>query len=153
MTTSAERQRRRRQRLRANGLTDVTVTVPAAEAIRVRQFAHALCNGRDVGRYAGTRLPAILQALCTVRAQLAELGVLHAGVFGPTARAEDAPESVVNLALDVDAAKVRDVMDMMCVAEAVRAALPEGLKVEVVDRRALRPLLLREAERDLIGAF
>lgn len=153
MTPSAERQRRRRLRLREAGLIDVTVTVPAGEAVRVRQFARALCGGRDVGSYPGTRLPVILQALRAARPQLADLGVLHAGVFGPTARGEDAPGSEVNVALDVDPGKIRDVMGVIRAAEAIRAALPEGLKVEVVDRRTLRPLLLREAERDLIGAF
>lgn len=153
MATSAERQRRRRQRLREAGLTDVTVTVPAAEAIRVRQFARALSRGEDVGRYPGTRLPAVLQALEAARPRLAELGVLHAGVFGATARGEDAPHSRVDIALVVDPAAVRDAMDMICVAEAVRAALPDGLKAEVVDRRALRPIVLQEVERDLIQAF
>jgi len=153
MATSAERQRRRRQRLREAGLTDVTVTVPAAEAIRVRQFARALSRGEDIGHHPGTRLPAVLRALAAARPGLAELGVVHAGVFGATARAEDAPHSRVDIALVVDPAAVRDVMDMICVAEAVRAALPEGLKVEVVDRRALRPVVLQKAERDMIRAF
>lgn len=153
MTTSAERQRRRRQRLREAGLTDVTVTVPMAEAIRVRQFARALTRGEDVGRHPGTRLPDVLQALAAARPRLAEMGVLGAGVFGATARAEDVPHSPVDIAVDVDPAKVDGVMAMLVIADAVRAALPAGLKAEVLDRHTLRPLARQEAERDLIRAF
>lgn len=152
MATTAERQRKRRQRLRDAGFTDVTVTVRGTDTARVRQFARSLGEGQASGLFAGTRLPAVIHSLRAARAELERLGVVHAGVFGSTARGEDRPDSDVDVAIDVDPAVVRDVIDMIRAIEAVCAALP-GLPTDVADRRTLKPGIRELAEQEMIRAF
>ena len=153
MATTAERQRKRRRRLREAGFADVTVTVRDADKSRLRRFAQALNEGPAPDLFSGTRLPAVIRSLRAARAALERLGVVHAGVFGSTARGEDGPDSDVDIAVDVDPSVVRDVIDLVRAVEAVRAALPGGLTAEVADRRTLKPGIRERAERDLIHAF
>lgn len=152
MATTAERQRKRRQRLSDAGFNDVTVTVSKADKETLRRFAHSLRDGQAPGLFAGTRLPAVIRSLRAARAELERLGVVHAGVFGSTARGEDRPDSDVDVAIDVDSERIRDVIDMIRVIEAVRAALP-GVPTDVADRRTLKPGIRERAEQEMIHAF
>lgn len=153
MATTAERQRKRRRRLSEAGFTDVTVTVRESDKIRLRQFARGLNEEQTPSLFAGTRLPTVIRSLRAARATLERLGVTHAGVFGSTARGEDRPDSDVDIAIDIDPALVRDVLDMISVIEAVRAALPDTLSADVADRRTLKPGIRARAEREMIHAF
>lgn len=153
MANSAERQRKRRHRLRESGLAEVTVTVRERDAARLRHLARALNEEHASAFFLGTRLPAVIRSLRAARADLERRGIVHAGVFGSTARGEDRPDSDVDIAIDVDPAVVRDVIDMIGAVEAVRAALPGDLSVEVADRRTLKPGIREQAERDMIHAF
>lgn len=146
-----ERQRRRRQRLREAGFVDVTVTVPEAARSELRDVAQALFDGRPVSR-AGSRLPAVIRGLRAARGRLEALGVAHAGVFGSVARGDDRPDSDVDIAIDIDPARIRDAIEFIEAVEAIRAALP-GERVEVADRRTLKPALREAAERDRVDVF
>ncbi len=150
MASSTERQRRRRQRLRDAGFVDVTVTVPSGEALRVRRFANAIVE--RLPAEPGSRLAAAIRCLRKARPGLEGLGVVHAGVFGSTARGEEREDSDVDIALDLDPARVRDLVDLFAAAEAVRRALPFAA-VDVVDRRALKPEMRGRIEEDMIHAF
>lgn len=153
MASTAERQRKRRRRLRESGFADVTVTVREGDKARLRHFARTLNEGQAPAFFSGTRLPAIIRSLRAARAELERRGIVHAAVFGSTARGEDRPDSDVDIAIDTDPAVVRDVIDMIGAVEAVRAALSDALRVEVADRRTLRPGIRERAERDMIHAF
>ena len=95
MSTSAERQRKRRQRLRRQGIVDVTVPVPRAHAKTLRQFAKRLNTERAAPAEA-SRLLEVIGALKSIQPILREAGIRHAGVFGSTARGD------INTGSDID---------------------------------------------------
>lgn len=153
MATTAERQRKRRRQLHEQGFSDVTVTVREADKARLREFVRALNESRAPGLFSGSRLPSVIRSLRAARDGLHRAGIVHAGVFGSTARGEDRPDSDVDIAVEIDPAVVRDPIEMVRAAEAVRAALPTGVKAEVADRRTLKPKIRERVERDMIHAF
>jgi predicted nucleotidyltransferase len=153
MSTGAERQRNRRQRLRRQGIVDVTVPVPEARRAELRQFARTLRTGAPA---AHAPLLAALQALKAIRPALMEAGVRHAGVFGSAARGDDRPDSDIDIVIDVDARAVGDIVAYVKIAErvkdAVRARCPDAA-IDVADRAALKPRVRERVERDAVYAF
>jgi predicted nucleotidyltransferase len=150
MASSSERQRRRRQRLREAGFVDVTVTVPKNETLRIRRLARAVAEGQPTGPLG--RLPYVIRSLRGARSELERHGILHAGVFGSTARGEEREDSDVDIAVDLDPRRVGDLVEFFAASEAVRRALP-FCKVDVIDRRTLKPEVRCEVDKDLIHAF
>ncbi len=162
MSTSAERQRKRRERLRKQGIVDLTVAVPKDKAAIVRRMAKTLCEGGNVsgdvfGLAQGERrLLAALQALKSVRPELEQAGIRHAGVFGSTARGEALPESDIDVLIDIDADRMGDVVNYLKTAEtirmAIRSACPD-VGVDVVDSATLKSRMRENAEQEVLYAF
>jgi predicted nucleotidyltransferase len=94
---------------------------------------------------------AVIAVLRTHRAELQKLGVKHAALFGSVARGEAGPNSDIDIALDFDAANIPTVYQFVGMAERVQE-LFEG-HVDVIDRKALRPAIAVNVERDIIDAF
>ncbi len=155
MSSNAARQRSRRERLRRQGIVDVTVPVPLAARPQLRAFAQGLSRGRAPALNASRLLPA-LDALRECRADLAGRGVLRAGLFGSTARGLDGPDSDVDVIIHTDPASVGDVLDMVNTADLIAAAIQArcpGARVDVADRASLKPAVLAAVERDAVYAF
>lgn len=153
-TTSAERQRRRRARLKAAGFVDVTVTVPRDKAAAVRRYAEGLTAGGAPA--ARDRLAVVLRALHDNREKLEALGVIHAGVFGSTARGDYRPDSDVDVLIETDPEISRDILDLMVAESRVRKLLARvvpKVKVDVADRGGLKPGLRGMIEKDVIHAY
>lgn len=149
-TTSAERQRKRRARLRADGFVDVTVTVPKDKAAAVRRFARGEMPAVQ------DRLAIVLRALRDNRSKLEELGVIHAGVFGSTARGDYRPDSDVDVLIEMDPNAKRGMLDLLRAAgtikETVQQALP-GIGVDVAQRETLKPMLRSSVEAEVVRGY
>jgi len=155
MSTSAERQRKRRERLRKKGIVDVTVPVPRAHRKTLRQFAQGLRDGTPMPVGTGP-LFEVIKTLKLVRPQLEEAGVLHAGVFGSTARGEYRSDSDIDILINIDAKRIGDIVTYTKIADrikkAVKARCPE-VEVDVANHATLKPRILKRAVRDVLYAF
>lgn len=93
-------------------------------------------------------------ALRTIRdhqAELAEIGVVHAAVFGSVARCDDRPDSDVDIMIDVDPTKVRSIVAMGRIQ--VRLERLMGRSVDIARRDRLRHSVAIEAEQEAVHAF
>jgi len=155
MSTNAERQRERRERLRRKGIVDVTVPVPKVYKGALRQFAQGLRNGTPVQIGAGP-LFEVIKALKSVRPQLEAAGIMHAGVFGSTARGEYRLHSDIDILLDIDTKRVGDIVTYIkivnSIKDVVKARCPE-VEVDVANQATLKPRIRKRAERDVLYAF
>ena len=155
MSTSAERQRKRRERLSKKGIVDVTVPVPRAQKETLRQFAKGLRDGSPMPVGTGP-LFEVIQTLKLVRPQLEKAGVLHAGVFGSTARGEYRPGSDIDILIDIDTEQIGDILNYTKIADsikkAVKARCPRA-DVDVADHATLKPRIRKRAEQDILYAF
>lgn len=155
MSTSAERQRNRRDRLRKEGVIDVTVPIPKAKADTLRQFAKNLSNGLAAPIEAG-RLLNVIQALKSIQPVLKEAGISHAGVFGSAARCDYGQDSDIDILIDIDAKRVGDILKYIEVVETIknviRAKYPH-VDVDIADHATLKPKIRKRAEIDAIYAF
>ena len=155
MSTSAERQRKRRKRLRKQGIVDVTVPVPRAHKDTLRHFAQGLRDGLPMPVGTGP-LFEVIKALKSVRPQIEEAGVLHAGVFGSVARGEYRSDSDIDILIDIDAKRIGDIVTYIKIAdrikEAVKARCPD-FEVDVADHATLKPRIRKRAEQDVLYAF
>ena len=94
------------------------------------------------------------QALRTLRAAEPELrakGVLHAAIFGSTARGEQRADSDVDILIDFDPAARVTIYDYVAVKDDIAALFEQ--QVDVVDREGLKPHLRQPVARDLVYAF
>lgn len=155
MSTSAERQRKHRQRLRRRGIVDVTVAVPEAQRAALGEFARALRAGSPPHPAPGPLL-AVIKALKEIRPALMAAGVRHAGVFGSAARGDYRPGSDIDIAIDIDAGRVGDIIAYVKIADhiqsAVQARCPDAA-VDVADRASLKARVRERFERDVVYAF
>ena len=94
---------------------------------------------------------AIIGVLLAHRAELVRDGVLHAALFGSTARGDARPDSDTDVMIEFDPARIPDVFTYAGIKDRISALLPG--RVDVVDREALRPHLRENALADLIYAF
>lgn len=155
MSTNAERQRARRNRLRQQGIVDVTVAVPQQDATKIRQFAKQLRDDPG-GPAASLRLLHVIKALKSIREELGTLGVIHAGLFGSTARGEDREDSDIDIIIEIDTDRVGDVLELVKIAERIRdaiAACCPDASVDVADSATLRPGIRKAAEQEAIYAY
>jgi uncharacterized protein len=97
------------------------------------------------------KLDEVLATLRQAEASLRPHGVVHAGVFGSTARGARKPESDIDIALDLDDRISRTLWDYAAVKLAVADLFDEP--VDVVDRAALKPYVRENVERELVYAF
>jgi len=155
MSTSAERQRKRRQRLRKQGIVDVTVPIPKTDKESLRKFAQGLRDGTSMPIGTGP-LFEVIKALKSVRPQLEEAGVLHAGVFGGTARGEHRPESDIDILVDIDTRRIGDIVSYIKITDRIKEAVKarcRGFEVDVADHATLKPRILERVEQDVLYAF
>ena len=97
------------------------------------------------------------QVLALLRGRAADLrhrGVLHAAVFGSVARGEDVPDSDVDIMIELDPAQRHTLLTYVGIIRELEAlAAPLGRRVDVAQRRRLRPHVRPAADRDAVAAF
>jgi len=93
----------------------------------------------------------VLEMLRAHRAELRARGVLHAAVFGSTARGEDGLGSDIDLMVDLDPQKTLGIYDFASIKTTLSGML--GRNVDLVEKRALKDLVRREALRESVDAF
>jgi uncharacterized protein len=94
------------------------------------------------------------QALQTLRKAEAELrakGIVHAGIFGSTARGEQRADSDIDIIIDFDPEARITVFDYVGVKEDIAGLFDQP--VDVIDRRGLKADLRQPVSRDLVYAF
>lgn len=94
------------------------------------------------------------QALQTLRKAEAELrakGIVHAGIFGSTARGEQRADSDIDIVIDFDPKARITVFDYVGVKEDIAGLFDQ--RVDVVDQRGLKPEVRPNVTRDLVYAF
>lgn len=93
----------------------------------------------------------ILRILRDHREQLSKLGIRHASIFGSVARGEDRPDSDVDIVVDLDSDRVRDLFAYTNVRHKIEELI--GRPVDMAQRSRLRRHVAHEIERDGINAF
>lgn len=94
------------------------------------------------------------EILATLRAHeppLRSHGVRHAALFGSHARCDTAPESDVDIMVELDPAAAMTLWDYVGLKDAVQALFPG--RVDVISRSALSPYIRENVERDAVYAF
>jgi predicted nucleotidyltransferase len=95
-----------------------------------------------------------LQAIDILNAHRAELqrrGVAHAAVFGSTVRAENRPDSDLDLLVDIDPAANIGVYEYVALTRFIGQLFP--VPVDIANRATLQPHVRPSAERDAVYAF
>lgn len=133
-----------------NGPLFTGVNVGMSTSTKHRQSADSLSNGST------GQLPVVINALRSIQSTLKEAGVRHAGVFGSTARNEYRPGSDIDILIDIDVARIGDILGYIdiadCIKKTVNARCPD-VEVDVADHATLKPGILEHAERDVVYAF
>lgn len=94
------------------------------------------------------------QALQTLRKAEAELrakGIVHAGIFGSTARGEQSAGSDIDIIIAFEPSSRINIYDFVGIQENIAELFDES--VDVVDQRGLKPHMRENVERDLVYAF
>jgi uncharacterized protein len=94
------------------------------------------------------------QALRTLRdaePALRAKGVLHAAIFGSTARGDQRLDSDVDILIDFDPAARVTIYDYVAIKDDIASLFEQP--VDVVDREGLKPHLRQPVARDLVYAF
>ncbi|MEE7494853.1 nucleotidyltransferase family protein [Methylobacterium oryzae] len=96
-------------------------------------------------------LAAVISTLRSRRADLEGRGVVSASVFGSTARAEERPDSDIDIVVDISP----DVRISLTGFAVLQADLQEmlGRRVDLVEWRNLEPRLLPSVRRDAVRIF
>jgi len=94
---------------------------------------------------------AVIAVLRAHEAELKQIGVRHAALFGSVARGEAGPDSDIDIAIEIDDSLALTIYDYVGLKEEV-AGLFDG-PVDVVNRAFLRPTVRENTAPDLIYAF
>jgi predicted nucleotidyltransferase len=92
-------------------------------------------------------------AIATLRAhqgELLEMGVLHASIFGSTARGEATPKSDVDIAVEIDPARALGVFEFASMVSYVQSLIP---RADVVERRALKARVRDQVDKEAVDVF
>lgn len=108
-------------------------------------------SGGVCGMIAVMNRQEILDRLRENEPALRERGVTHAALFGSRARGDDRPDSDTDIMIEVDPTARITVYDYVGLKEYI-AGLFDG-RVDVVDRRALKPYVRPAATADAVYAF
>ncbi|MCJ2027460.1 nucleotidyltransferase family protein [Methylobacterium sp. J-067] len=93
-------------------------------------------------------------ALAILRAHEPELrqrGVRHAALFGSVARGEEGPDSDLDVMIDIDVPTVGGVFGFVGLCHYIDDLFP--IRVDVLDRRALKDRIRARAEVDAVEVF
>jgi len=93
----------------------------------------------------------ILERLRENETALKAHGIVHAALFGSRARGEEAPDSDIDILIDIDPSAEIGIWEYAGLKRYV-ASLFDG-PVDVVDREALKPYVRPPAESDAVYAF
>lgn len=98
-----------------------------------------------------TTLEKALLTLRTNKAALRARGVVHAAVFGSVARGDTTPSSDIDILVDLEPRKPCGVFEFVRLQIDMSDLI--GAKVDLVERKALKPLVRESALRDAVNAF
>jgi hypothetical protein len=115
----------------------------------VEQRSHSLA--RKTTRAGPIVLEDALAVLRAHKAELAAIGVIHAGVFGSVARGTATADSDLDVLVVLDDLKVVTIYDYC----GVRLAISDlfGGRADVVERKSLRPRLKDRILAEVVDAF
>lgn len=94
------------------------------------------------------------QVIATLRSHEPELrrrGVLHAALFGSVARGDAKPTSDIDILIEIEPHAPVDLFEYVSITQYLADLFP--LRVDVANRRSLKPLVRPSAERDAVYAF
>ena len=94
------------------------------------------------------------QILATLRAHEPELrrrGVRHAALFGSAARLEARPASDIDIMIELDPEAPVGLFEYVAITQYVADLFPA--RVDIANRRSLKPQVRPSAERDAVFAF
>lgn len=95
----------------------------------------------------------ILTRVKAAEGELRARGVAHAALFGSVARGEARPDSDIDIMVEIEAEAEKrvDLFAYLEIVHAIKDLFPT--KVDVADRRMLKPFVRPSAERDAVYAF
>ena len=93
----------------------------------------------------------VIMTLQACETELRARGVLHAALFGSTARGTATEASDIDIMLDIDLEVVGDIYDYVGLKQYVASLFPG--RVDIVNRAGLKPYLRSPAEADAVYAF
>ena len=99
----------------------------------------------------GPRLEHVLETLRAHEADLRQLGVAHAAVFGSVARNEARPESDIDVLIELDEIQPLGIFEYARLKLYINGLF--NCRSDVVNRRTLKPLLQSGILHDSIHAF
>lgn len=93
----------------------------------------------------------VLLKLKASEAALRERGVRHAAIFGSVARGESAPDSDIDILVEIAPEAEVDLFQYVSIVHYLEDLFPVG--VDVANRSQLKPFVRPQAERDAVYAF
>ncbi len=93
----------------------------------------------------------VIGTLKTHKNALKEKGVMHAAVFGSTARGEDKEGSDIDILIDLDKSRPINVFDYASIKDEIKQIV--GGRVDVVTREGLKEALRERVEKEAVDAF
>lgn len=78
-------------------------------------------------------------------------GVLHAAVFGSVARGDARPDSDVDILVDLEPGRPSGIFEYVRLQHDVASLF--GRNVDLVERKALKPLVREEALKEAVDVF
>ncbi len=96
-------------------------------------------------------LNAVIDALKAHRDVLATKGVVHASVFGSTARGQQTADSDVDILIDLDESRTINVFDYASIKDEIKQIV--GGRVDVVTREGLKKALREQVEKEAVDVF
>jgi predicted nucleotidyltransferase/DNA-binding XRE family transcriptional regulator len=98
-----------------------------------------------------SRLAVVLRKLQVLEHSLRKSGVEHMAVFGSVARMEDRLDSDLDLVVEIDPKRRFDIFDLAGIAGDLTRSL--GIRVDVLERKSLKPDMKKRVEKDQIRVF
>ncbi len=96
------------------------------------------------------RLEQVLSTLRAHKAGLRRRGVIHAAVFGSTARGEATAASDVDIVVDIDPERSLGVFEFVSITRYLQELIP---RADVVERKALKPRVRERVVEEAVDAF